>query len=183
METKKVSARTKFTERHSTAHRGRLKQLLIEAFLGRKKCTSGSSCPWASFFWIAQKNQIEKKTFFVSKCEKYKEHRGTAQRGRPKLSKITPLFGRNEDRQIAVIVQKRQRTSGYGPTGTLTTHTEKKSGKKNTKMQKKCKQSHQKMQQKCKNCKKHAKNAKKHTKNAKNQKKKYKMQSCKPKKN
>ena len=89
----------------------------------------------------------------MSKCEKYKEHRGTAQRGRPKLSKITPLFGRNEDRQIAVIVQKRQRTSRYGPTGTLTTHTEKKSGKKIQKC-KKCKQSHQKMQQKCKKCKK-----------------------------
>ena len=106
------------------------------------------------FFLDRTKHQIEKKTFFVSKCEKYKEHRGTAQRGRPKLSKITPLFGRNEDRQIAVIVQKRQRTSRYGPTGTLTTHTEKKSGKKNTKMQQKCKKWHQKMQQKCKNCKK-----------------------------
>merc|ERR1712078_471007 len=80
-------------------------------------------------FLIAQKNQIEKKTLFVSECEKYKEHRGTAQRGRPKHLQITPLFGLNEDRQIAVMVQKRQRTSGYGPTGTLTTHTEKKSGK------------------------------------------------------
>ena len=128
--------RTKFTERHSTAHRGRLKQLLIETFLGRKKCRTNRICPWASFFWIAQKNQIEKKTFFVSKCEKYKEHRGTAQRGRPKHLQITQLFGRNEDRQIAVIVQKRQRTSGYGPTGTLTTHTEKKSGKKTQKCQK-----------------------------------------------
>ena len=47
-----------------------------------------------------------------------------------------PLFGRNEDRQIAVMVQKRQRTSGYGPTGTLTTHTEKKSGKTTQKFQK-----------------------------------------------
>ena len=121
----------------------------------------------------------------MSKCEKYKEHRGTAQRGRPKLSKITPLFGRNEDRQIAVIVQKRQRTSRYGPTGTLTTHTQKKSGKKNTKMQKKCKKWHPKMQQKCKNCNKNMQKCTKNTKNAKQwgekNAKKYKMQSCKPK--
>merc|ERR1712078_698621 len=80
--TKKVSARTKFTERQSTAHRVRLKQLLIEAFLGRKKCRTNRICPRASFFWIAQTTQIAKKTFFVSKCEKYKEHRGTAQQGR-----------------------------------------------------------------------------------------------------
>ena len=134
MKTKKVSARTKFTEHHTTAHRGRLKQLLIEAFLGRKKCRTNRSCPWGSVFWIAQKNQIEKKTFFVSKCEKYKEHRGTAQRGRPKHLQITPLFGLNEDRQIAVMVQNRQKTSRYDPTGTLAKHTKNKSGKKHKKI-------------------------------------------------
>ena len=110
----------------------------------------------------------------MSKCEKYKEHRGTAQRGRPKLSKITPLFGRNEDRQIAVIVQKRQRTSGYGPTGTLTTHTEKKSGKKTQKCKKNANNRTKKCNKNAKIAKTHAKNAKKHTKN-KNFKKKRKM--------
>ena len=137
MKTKKVSARTKFTERHGTAHRGRLKQLLIEAFLGRKKCRTIRICPWASFFGSHKTIKLKKTNVFVSKCEKYKEHRGTAQRGRPKHLQITPLFGRNEDRQIAVMVQKRQRTPGYGPTGTLTTHTEKKSGKKQHKNAKK----------------------------------------------
>ena len=88
------------------------------------------------FFFDRTKKSNWKKTFFVSKCEKYKEHRGTAQRGRPKHLQVTPLFGRNEDQKIAVMVQQRQRTSGYGPPGTLATHTENKSGKKNTKMQK-----------------------------------------------
>ena len=98
----------------------------------------------------------------MSKCQKCKEHRGTAQRGRPKHLQITPLFGLNEDRQIAVMVQKRQRTSGYGPTGTLATHTENKSGKKHENA-KKCKKMHQKMQEKFKNCKIKYKKYKKNT--------------------
>ena len=89
----------------------------------------------------------------MGKCEKYKEHRGTAQRGRPKHLQITPLFGLNEDRQIAVMVQKRQRTSRYGPTGTLTTHTENKSGKKTQKCNKNTKNG-------TKKCNKNAKIAK-----------------------
>ena len=42
----------------------------------------------------------------MSKCEKSKLHRGTAQRGRPKHLQVTPLFGRNEGRQIAVMVRE-----------------------------------------------------------------------------
>ena len=39
----------------------------------------------------------------VSACTKFKEHQGTAQRGRLKQLLVTPLFGRNEGRQIAVL--------------------------------------------------------------------------------
>ena len=53
----------------------------------------------------ARKNQTENKAFFVSACEKFKLHRGTAQQGRLKHLLVTPLFGRNEDRQIAVMVR------------------------------------------------------------------------------
>ena len=41
----------------------------------------------------------------VSACTKFKEHQGTAQRGRLKQLLVTALFGRNEDRQIAVMVR------------------------------------------------------------------------------
>ena len=42
----------------------------------------------------------------VSACTKLKEHRGQAQRGRLKQLLVTALFGRNEGRQIAVMVQE-----------------------------------------------------------------------------
>ena len=44
------------------------------------------------------------KTTKVSACTKFKEHQGTAQQGRLKHLLVTALFGRNEDRQIAVMV-------------------------------------------------------------------------------
>ena len=42
----------------------------------------------------------------VSACTKFKEHQGTAQRGRLKQLLVTALFGRNEGRQIAVMVRE-----------------------------------------------------------------------------
>ena len=41
----------------------------------------------------------------VSACTKFKEHQGTAQRGRLKQLLVTALFGRNEGRLIAVMVR------------------------------------------------------------------------------
>ena len=46
------------------------------------------------------------KTKKVSACTKFKEHQGQAQRGRLKQLLVTALFGRNEGRQIAVMVQE-----------------------------------------------------------------------------
>ena len=83
-----MSACTKFKEHQGTAQRGRLKQLLVTALFGRNE----GRLIAVMVRHVGRKtheNKNWKKTFFVSACEKFKEHRGTAQQGRLKHLLVT----------------------------------------------------------------------------------------------
>ena len=152
-----MSACTKLKEHHSQAHRRRLKQLLKIALfvrnLGRQIA--------ATLGELARKTRGKKLKKKIV-CEKFTEHHTTAQRGRPKHLQITPLFGLNEDRQIAVIVHKTAKNIEVRPNRDAhNTHGKeiwKKKRENAKKMQKMATRNATKMQ---KLQKKHAKNAKK----------------------
>ena len=100
-----MSACGKYKEHRGTAQQGRLKHLLVTALFGRNEDRQIA----VMVRHVGRKtheNKTEKKTFFVSACEKYKEHQGTAQQGRLKhllvtgpsmrLLQGTAIFGRKQ---------------------------------------------------------------------------------------
>ena len=100
MQKTKVSACKKFKEHRGQAQQGRLKHLLVTALFGRNEDRQIAVMVRHVARKIHENNKL-KKNVLVSACEKYKEHRGQAQRGRLKHLLVTALFGRNEDRHIA----------------------------------------------------------------------------------
>ena len=61
----------------------------MTALLDHKEDQTNRSFGTGSCSQSTRKKQTEKTTFFESACEKYKEHPGTAQQGRPKHLLVT----------------------------------------------------------------------------------------------
>ena len=118
-----MSACTKFKEHRGQAQRGRLKHLLVTALFGRNEDRQIA----VMLRHVARNthaNKKLKKMFFVSACEKFKEHQDTAQQGRLKhllvtgpsmrLLQGTAIFGRKEKVSACTKFKEHQGTAQRG---------------------------------------------------------------------